>query len=697
MVSLAEDFLYVFATSPGQRSEIQWFPAGSPESARVLIEGLDQTEVIFRHREELWWITGIRPIVGNLIGQDGARLDKFGRVAFSYLARQGDLLFWKLGNEIRSFHMKTGESGIVLSGNVRLGGLTLYEDRLYFGDGFAIESARLDGSDRRRVGLKASRLGVARGVDGLAVHDGRVIWLDGEAIRQVELQSGLTSTLTEDLPRRAIGMTVTDDAIYWIDGRSVWRWRHGDNQHELLYQLGDTRISAIASVSAHPVLATAGESGRLRVMTDADGTYQLLYSEDLRSWSPDYVQRSLFSEIGALGWLQPIPGVPDGQIAWRPKVQGRQAYFTAWRYAFEPRFDADGDELPDYWERRHFGDLSATPDVDSNGDGLTHLEEARLFLGPTSEDSDGDGLLDTEELAFDRSLNPAASDTDGDGLTDGDEVDVHGTDPLSKDTDNDGFSDSFEVDFGGEPNDRSALPSRDAVLESYAEDLLVHFDFEFANDARVPNAGLLGGYGRFVGETSFVARESQLGKSSMGLEFLSDSIVSYIETDYSLLDLGMAADDAQITFALWLRMEHRHLGTILSAARSVGPEQAIYLGVEDSLRSGPSPLGASFRGEQWSTSSLTSLAVPVGNVWTHVAWVIGRDGRTTYIDGELHVDRRDARFAALEAEPKLWLGAQQGRVRATVPFRGAMDDVRIYKRALTADTVKLLARESLWR
>ncbi|MCA9495011.1 MAG: VWA domain-containing protein, partial [Myxococcales bacterium] len=57
-------------------------------------------------------------------------------------------------------------------------------------------------------------------------------------------------------------------------------------------------------------------------------------------------------------------------------------------------------------------------------------------LGP---DTDGDGLTDLEEQVW--GTNPALPDTDGDGLSDGDEVEVHGTDPLDVDTDNDGLDD----------------------------------------------------------------------------------------------------------------------------------------------------------------------------------------------------------------------------------------------------------------
>ena len=76
-VAKADDFLYVLATSPGERSEIHWIPAHAPESARVLLEDLDQSEFIHRHRDELWWWTQERLVMGDLVGQRGEPLSEF--------------------------------------------------------------------------------------------------------------------------------------------------------------------------------------------------------------------------------------------------------------------------------------------------------------------------------------------------------------------------------------------------------------------------------------------------------------------------------------------------------------------------------------------------------------------------------------------------------------------------------------------
>jgi len=74
---------------------------------------------------------------------------------------------------------------------------------------------------------------------------------------------------------------------------------------------------------------------------------------------------------------------------------------------FEPwGLDTDLDTLPDWWEIAHFGDL---------------------ITADATTDTDGDGLLDTQEVVY--RTDPLNPDTDGDGYTDGQEV-AFGSDPT---------------------------------------------------------------------------------------------------------------------------------------------------------------------------------------------------------------------------------------------------------------------------
>lgn len=127
--------------------------------------------------------------------------------------------------------------------------------------------------------------------------------------------------------------------------------------------------------------------------------------------------------------------------------------------------DTDGDGLSDLEEREEGTDPL---DIDSDGDGLTDSEEVRVTgTNPCGGDTDGDGRSDGYDPAptvpfednpfydengdmdgdglsdrLERALGTSISlrDTDGDGLSDGQEVAL-GTNPLLEDTDGDGAPD----------------------------------------------------------------------------------------------------------------------------------------------------------------------------------------------------------------------------------------------------------------
>ena len=64
-------------------------------------------------------------------------------------------------------------------------------------------------------------------------------------------------------------------------------------------------------------------------------------------------------------------------------------------------------------------------------------------------DQDIDGLPDQAELHY--GTNPTKADTDGDGLLDADEIFTYKTDPLNPDTDGDGYPDGDEARKGFNP------------------------------------------------------------------------------------------------------------------------------------------------------------------------------------------------------------------------------------------------------
>ncbi|MBI1267656.1 MAG: hypothetical protein GC193_09540 [Cryomorphaceae bacterium] len=87
---------------------------------------------------------------------------------------------------------------------------------------------------------------------------------------------------------------------------------------------------------------------------------------------------------------------------------------------------------------------------DSDGDGLIDFDELNIGTDMFVYDTDGDGLSDGDEY-LNLGTNPLLSDMDHDGLSDGAEVNTTGTSPFIQDTDGDGCNDLLQ--YGGQcPN-----------------------------------------------------------------------------------------------------------------------------------------------------------------------------------------------------------------------------------------------------
>jgi len=130
--------------------------------------------------------------------------------------------------------------------------------------------------------------------------------------------------------------------------------------------------------------------------------------------------------------------------------------------------DCDGDGITDIDELSLGTSMYL---LDSDADGLNDDFELSIGGNPTSADSDGDGALDYDEYMVGSSLqlndtdgdglldgmevelgsDPTSIDSDGDGLDDWNETYTYLTSPISSDTDSDGLEDGFEVSVGLNP------------------------------------------------------------------------------------------------------------------------------------------------------------------------------------------------------------------------------------------------------
>ncbi|NHK31116.1 MAG: hypothetical protein FK730_07170 [Asgard group archaeon] len=116
--------------------------------------------------------------------------------------------------------------------------------------------------------------------------------------------------------------------------------------------------------------------------------------------------------------------------------------------------------------------------VDTDFDRLSdYIENNKWGTNPTIADTDGDGLLDGDEVDYwdDRDVDPLSDyegdglanlldyDSDNDTISDGDEINIWGSDPINTDSDDDGLLDRDEVinSFGEEYGTDPTKPDTD--------------------------------------------------------------------------------------------------------------------------------------------------------------------------------------------------------------------------------------------
>ncbi len=428
-------------------------------------------------------------------------------------------------------------------------------------------------------------------------------------------------------------------------------------------------------------------------------------------------------------WL----GDPDGDGL----VNGRE-----WQLGTDPNaadLDLDGDGLPDDWELLHFGDLDETGAGDADGDGLTNGEEYEQETDPLDSDTDDDGLDDGDEVQVHRT-DPLLSDTDGDGLGDQAEIDPHGTDPLSADTDGDDLPDAWELDVGLEPTNAvgdqgGAGDPDDDGLDNRQE--LAHGTDPLAADT--DGDGLPDGAETAVGTDPLAADTDSDGlpdawEVAHGFNPLSDGGRAQGLVARWAFDDGLATFASNRVSTNWPGRLRGMASNAWTTGRNGGALE--FDGVDDGIavaqtngaavvKSAPFTVtavvwqdgtwtgryptvisDAAYTGEYWPGftlrvqrsmdalvglvgSSNAPLAQLVRTNWAAVStgrWVdvaLAHDGTKArlFVDGGL-VSVKEQPFSA-QMQPELWMGA--GQVNTPESFwRGKLDDVRIYRSALTA-------------
>src|SRR5262245_9509899 len=352
---------------------------------------------------------------------------------------------------------------------------------------------------------------------------------------------------------------------------------------------------------------------------------------------------------------------------------------------------------------------------DSDGDGLFDGEEALLGTDPLRWDTDHDGVSDGYEVKFRRPIrfdrvngyageadysstsDPLLADTDGDGLSDLEEI-ARGTDARLADTDGDGTDDGSDP-APLDPPSSQALPTTGLVAWYPLDRLPSASPPRFFGDdsLQLPALALAkqgGGSpdtqdivmtGPINGSNSFPDRFDIL-KRSIYLQQESSSPSAY----WSGPDLVLPAD-GRLTLAVWIRRSHQsNSAGLLCFSDSTG-----LVCDGDIVR---------FRTRLDGAQTFTKLGgdtdiKAVSDQWVFVVATLspaalGTTGCTLKLyqnDGVLMTTKTLSSLPATAG--KIVVGADKTSPEWNACWNGALDDVRIYHRALTPSEVSSLYHE----
>lgn len=200
-----------------------------------------------------------------------------------------------------------------------------------------------------------------------------------------------------------------------------------------------------------------GIAAELILVNQTDGGGDYIFTENGIIFNLDPAEDNEYKgETGPISWDQANKkGSPH-------KAGGKKGCATVIKWDIGTLTDGDYTELEFTVETKSWKTPSG-----KDKQSYTSWCHHELNEDPTVNiDYESDGIYDDmvvgdplEVVVLAALLGTPDVDTDGDGLTDEYEIYTSGTDPCDIDSDNDGFTDGAEVAAGSDPNDASSVPT----------------------------------------------------------------------------------------------------------------------------------------------------------------------------------------------------------------------------------------------
>lgn len=264
----------------------------------------------------------------------------------------------------------------------------------------------------------------------------------------------LTSSLTSD--KETAKSYLTTSYFRSSGGTSMYT---AINSSFSMFEASDDNILKMMIVLSDG--ATSYTNLHSSVVTTANNNGVKIYTVGLGSSSSSYFTQ----------YLKPLANNTGGAFYLASDASQLEDIYKDINKKIDIETDSDNDGIADYYEENMvmFNGVTIKLDKnnpDSDGDGLLDGEEVaelnyqynadktqvivtgKLLSNPLEQDSDGDGLTDDEEAFI--GTNPQSIDTDGDGLSDGVEY-INCFNPLVADGDGDGRLDYQEYVEGTSP------------------------------------------------------------------------------------------------------------------------------------------------------------------------------------------------------------------------------------------------------